>query len=224
MADLVTGVDVAEVVLGHVGIDPEVVHGDQGHGGRAGLCILPDIGSKVRHQSAGGRDHDGALEVELGFLDRRARTEQLRVAFALFTRGLLGFAQISLGRLHLAGGLEAGGLRILDPAQGDRAWIFLVDLFQTRRILAGVDLGGHGRLHPGPGRHHRRVRAIDRAPDRLEVRVAFCSAMRYGVGSMSNRGCPCCTSSLFLTYTFSTMPGTSAATGTTKAWIRACEV
>src|SRR5688572_14780511 len=41
---------------------------------------------------------------------------------------------------------------------------------------------------------------------------------------MSKRGCPGCTSSLFLTCTLSTVPDTSAATGTTKAWILAWEV
>src|SRR5687767_8922451 len=48
--------------------------------------------------------------------------------------------------------------------------------------------------------------------------------MRYCVGSISKSGCPACTSSLFLTYTFSTLPATSAATGTTKAWTLAWEV
>jgi uncharacterized protein YciW len=41
---------------------------------------------------------------------------------------------------------------------------------------------------------------------------------------MSNSGCPACTSSLFLTCTASTLPATSAATGTTKACTRACVV
>src|SRR3954469_98325 len=41
---------------------------------------------------------------------------------------------------------------------------------------------------------------------------------------MSNRGCPGLTVSLFRTWTFSTLPETSAATGTTNAWTRACDV
>ena len=41
---------------------------------------------------------------------------------------------------------------------------------------------------------------------------------------MSNSGWPGCTSSLLRMCTASTLPATSAATGTTKAWMRACEV
>src|SRR6187200_2079862 len=41
---------------------------------------------------------------------------------------------------------------------------------------------------------------------------------------MSNRACPACTSSLFLTCTLRTWPATSAATGTTKAWTLAWDV
>ena len=78
----VAGLDVAEVVLGHVGADPEVVNGDQGHRRRADLRILPDIGAQIGHRTAGGSDHLSALEIQLGLLDRRARTQQLRVSFA----------------------------------------------------------------------------------------------------------------------------------------------
>ena len=53
------GDDVAEVVLGHVRTDPEVVHGDQGHRRRAGLQELADIGAQVGHAAAGGRDARG---------------------------------------------------------------------------------------------------------------------------------------------------------------------
>ena len=50
----VAGLDVAEVVLGHVGADPEVVDGDQRHRRRAGLRELPDVGAQVGHQAAAG--------------------------------------------------------------------------------------------------------------------------------------------------------------------------
>lgn len=76
---LVTRIDVAEVVIGHFGIDSEVVNGDQNHRRRAGLRKLPDIGVQVGHSAAGGSDDFGALHIQLSFLDRGAGTDQLRI-------------------------------------------------------------------------------------------------------------------------------------------------
>ena len=170
---LVAGLDVAEVVLGHVGADPEVVDGDQRHRRRAGLRELPDVGAQVGHQAAGGRDHLGALQVQLGLLDRRAGAEQLRVAFAAVARGLLGAAQVGLGRLHLADGLDAVGLRVLDAAQRRSRR----DLPRRSAPAASRPAGRRpgwpwppaARPWPPPPPTFER---IDRAPHRLVVRAA----------------------------------------------------
>src|SRR4030095_12072064 len=43
----VSGFDVAEGALCHVGVDPKVVNSDQRHQSRPGLCVLPNIGTQV---------------------------------------------------------------------------------------------------------------------------------------------------------------------------------
>ena len=144
--DLVTGLDVAEVVLGHVGADPEIVHGDQGHRRGARLHKIPDIGTQVGHRTAGGRDHLSALEIQLGLLDRRAGTRQLRVLVTACAGCLLGAAQIRLGLLLLTLGRGPAGLCALDAADRERAWIFRMDLFQSRGILLCVNASCLGRL------------------------------------------------------------------------------
>ena len=93
-----------------------------------------------------GSDDLGALEIELGLLDRRAGTDQLRVVFTAFARCLLGAAQIRLGSLHLTARLDPVRLRTLDAADRQRTRIFLMDLFESRRVLLRVDIIRDSRL------------------------------------------------------------------------------
>jgi hypothetical protein len=115
------------------------VDGDQGHRRRAGLGVLADVDAQVGDPAARGSDDFGALEVELGLLDRRARADQLGVVLAALAGALAGALQIRFGRLFLAPGGDEGGLRILDAAKRDRPRVFGVDLLEAFRVLLRVD-------------------------------------------------------------------------------------
>ena len=93
-----------------------------------------------------GATTSSTFEIQLGLLDRRACTQQLRVLFTAFARCFLCLAQIRLGFLLLTLGRDPAGLRTLDAADRERAWIFGMDLFQSRRILLCVDMICHSRL------------------------------------------------------------------------------
>jgi hypothetical protein len=100
--DPVARLDVAEVVLGEVGADPQVVDRDQRHHRGPGCANCPtSVRRSVTRRRAGG-DDQGAPEVELGLLDRRAGADQLRVLVAAFAGDLDGPLQVRLRGRFLA--------------------------------------------------------------------------------------------------------------------------
>ena len=90
---------------------------------------------------AGGSDDLGALQIELGLLDRRAGAEQLGVVVTAARRPTPAPGAGRPRRLLLTAGLDPGGLRVLEAAHRDGARVLLIELFLPARILLGHDAG-----------------------------------------------------------------------------------
>jgi hypothetical protein len=129
---LVAGIDVAEVVLGQVGADPQVVVGDQRHRRRARLGEMADIGAQVGDDATAGATTLVRARSSSAFLDRRARAAQLRVVVAALAGGFLRLAQVGLGGLFLAARLDPVGLRDLQSAHRDGAGVLGVESVSCR--------------------------------------------------------------------------------------------
>ena len=201
--------------------------GDQRHHRRAGLREVADVGAQVGDHAARRREHVGVAPGRARpSRAPRARAAHLRVVVAGFAGGLLRLAQVGLGAANLAARLLARGLRDLEAAHRDRAGILLVQLLLAAGVAFGHVAVGLGRRQRRPRRLDagRRAASTESRADVVGRRGRSAARSAYGCGSMSNSGWPGCTSSLLRMCTATTLPATSAATGTTKAWMRACEV
>ena len=77
--DRVARLDVAEVVLGEVRLDPHLLSRDEGHQRLTGRREVADVDPQVGHQSVVRRHEARVLQVELCLVEGRVRGKQLRV-------------------------------------------------------------------------------------------------------------------------------------------------
>ncbi|MNK84472.1 hypothetical protein D3C87_1043210 [compost metagenome] len=98
------GLDTAKIVFGHVGADPHIVDGDQGHHRSTGGGELADIGAQIGDQAGRARVDLGIAQVQLGFFKVAGGAEQLGV-FVFVTALLFPCTlHFGLGRGDLADG------------------------------------------------------------------------------------------------------------------------
>ena len=148
--------DPAEVVLGHFGIHPHVVDGDQGHLRAAGGGELADIAAQVGDQPRGAGTHPGVGEVQFGLAQGRGGAAQLGVFVFVAALLFAGPLDFGVGGGDLADGLFVGGAGDFQTAQGDGPGILAVQAFEAVAVLPGLQLvglvgaqGGQGRVDAG---------------------------------------------------------------------------
>ena len=168
----VAGIDVAEIVLRHVGADPQVMDGDQRQDRCTGLGKMPDIDPQIGHRTAGRRKDPGSCQIELGLLDSGTRTAQLGVVIAAVASRFLGLAQVGFGTLHLGQGFLACRLGNFQATYRDRPRVFFMQPFLAAGIFIGHPVARLGRLQRCAGRIDGGYRGIDRTNDRIVIGTA----------------------------------------------------
>ncbi|MNG96166.1 hypothetical protein D3C79_552230 [compost metagenome] len=141
-ADRGPGSDLAQVVLGHVGRDPHIVNGDQGHQGRTGCGELADIGAQVGDQAVRAGTYDAVGQVQFGLVHIGDGGEQLGIFFVTATLGFAGAFYFCPRGGDMGDGRIEGGPGNFQATQGDGSGIFLVQAFQALQVLTGHDFVG----------------------------------------------------------------------------------
>ena len=169
--DRVARLDMAEVVLGQVRLDPELLNRDKGHQRLAGCREVADVDAQVGHQPVIGRDDARVLQVQFRLVQCGARGKQLRIFLVARPERFDRLLQIGLGARDLGLTLEAGCRRRLQRSLRNRAGDIRVDALQANFVLRVLDQRGLRGIQRGRGRIDRRTPDLEVLLGERELRL-----------------------------------------------------
>ena len=157
-----TGLDPVHAVLAHVGLDPDVARGDEGHQRRPLVGIVALVQLEVGDAAVGWCVDSRLRQIDARLLERGRRVPQPGVLLAARTQLLLRALQIRLGGREIGLRLGQSSLRPLPGVRRYGARVLLVDplvaflvelrLFELRPRLSESRLGCLHRCRVRAGR------------------------------------------------------------------------